>query len=65
MKAHEQLKAWLKARGSSQIWLADQIGARHEVVNRWIAGKVIPIPVFRKALADLTGLDIAGKEAWE
>lgn len=65
MTAPAQLRAWLDREGRKVRWLSEQVGCHRNNISRALSGVSVPTASTRKALADLTGLDIAGKEAWE
>lgn len=38
-----RLKAWLKAQGKTQEWLAAKLGTHQTNVSAWILGRVVPL----------------------
>jgi len=63
--AAKQLIEWIDAEGKFSGWLAKTIPAHPSTVSQWLAGAKTPQPIYRHRLAQITGLDIAAKEAWE
>jgi ribosome-binding protein aMBF1 (putative translation factor) len=64
MNAQDQLKEWIKENGIKKQWLAGKCFVNVSTLRRWINSDVIPGPLERAKLAELTGLDVAGKGAW-
>lgn len=65
MKSPQLIKDWLADRGSTQTWLAKQVGCDRAALNIWLHGKAVPIDKHRDALAAFTGLDVAHRAGWE
>ena len=63
-KAPHLIRAWLQAEGRKVLWLADQVQVDRSTASQWLSGNRIPLPSHRARLASVTGLDIAGAEAW-
>lgn len=61
-RADTPLKLILVNEGRSQSWLARQIGARPEQVNRWVHGLHEPAVKTQAAIADALGRSVA--ELW-
>ena len=64
MNAPAKLREWINSTGRKQTWVSEQIGVDNSRLSAWLTGRNIPSGAARKSLADLTGLDIAEKEAW-
>jgi len=58
----KKLRAWLKARGMTQVHMAESIGATALRLNRWLAGAAVPLPVFRKEIEEFTGGEVKAED---
>lgn len=64
-KAQPQIAAWMKAKKMKQKELAVILGVTPETVSRLLSGEYMPGGTVRKFVAFVTGLDVAGKDAWK
>jgi hypothetical protein len=65
MKAHEQIIAWIDSGGRKRKWLAEQVQVNPADMTQWLRGNRIPRQIYRSKLAEVTGLPVAEREAWE
>ena len=65
MKAHEQISAWIDRGGRKRKWLAEQVQVNPADMTQWLRGNRIPRQIYRSKLAEVTGLPVAEREAWE
>jgi len=64
-KAPDMIRDWLQTEGRKALWLASQVPADRATVSQWLTGRRKPLPPARRRLAEITGLPVDGKEAWE
>jgi hypothetical protein len=59
------LRNWLDEQAIFITWLASQVPADRATVSQWLTGRRKPLPPARRRLAEITGLPVDAKEAWE
>jgi hypothetical protein len=64
-KAPDMIRDWLQTEGRKALWLASQVPADRATVSQWLTGRRKPLPPARRRLAEITGLPVDAKEAWE
>jgi hypothetical protein len=64
-KAPTMIRDWLQTEGRKALWLASQVPADRATVSQWLTGRRKPLPPARRRLAEITGLPVDAKEAWE
>ena len=64
MEAQEAIRQWMAEGGRKFGWLAAQIPVGASDLSRWMNSKVIPRPVYRARLSDITGLDVSDAANW-
>jgi hypothetical protein len=64
-KAPDMIRHWLQTEGRKALWLASQVPADRATVSQWLTGRRKPLPPARRRLAEITGLPVDAKEAWE
>lgn len=57
-----KLRAWLRREGRRHSWLAEQCHVNPATLTRWLQGKAMPQPVYRTALEEITGGDVAASD---
>lgn len=63
-QAAGKLSRWLRDEGRKQRWLAARVGCSESSLRSWLRGDAVPMPVFREALSDVTGLDLREESKW-
>lgn len=59
------LRTWLDEQAIFIQWLAEQVPASRATVSQWLTGRRKPLPPARRRLAEITGLPVDAKEAWQ
>ena len=53
------IKQWLKAKGHTQAWLAEQLGVKRQAVSQWSLGEYVPTPALAFQIVALSDGDLA------
>lgn len=62
MSNPKKLRAWLKARGMTQVFFAGQIGVTPDRLRKWMKDESAPLPIFRKEIEEFTGGEVKAED---